>query len=49
MAAVGFGTDAALDLQQRRSDGCRLAVRGRKVVGNIFDEDAFALLDMSTR
>ena len=47
VAAIGANT--TLDLHQRGSDGCGLAVRGRQVVGNVLDEDAFALIMVSTR
>jgi hypothetical protein len=43
--AIGLGANTTLELEQRRGDGCRLAVRGRQIVGDVFDEDAFTLRD----
>lgn len=40
--------DAALDSLKRWCDGCGLSIWRKKIVGDVFDEDTFALISVST-
>lgn len=41
--AIGVSTDAAFLAEKRWSDLCRLAVRRKQVVNDVFDEESLAL------